>query len=204
MAPRSGCPSDSGKMERFSGMFVAAVSAVLDSPVPVLATIAAKGGGFPGRSCRHGLREPMQGSCGASNCSSTGHPILGVERDDIRSDKPPCPSKCPPDPYLSALVAQCSFDAWVDFTTHARIAPTPRQKSLHLRGNICFRLRCRSSAQLTEDTPSSCTSALTGQGAVVIISTTHSDATSAGWQIAISCLGREHLRAPAMKVQRQR
>ena len=35
-----------GKMECFSGMFVAAASAALDSPVPVLATIAAKGGGF--------------------------------------------------------------------------------------------------------------------------------------------------------------
>jgi len=35
-----------GKMECFSEAFVAAASAVLDSPVPVLAPIAAKGGGF--------------------------------------------------------------------------------------------------------------------------------------------------------------
>ena len=35
-----------GKMECFSGVFAAAASAVLDSPVSVLATIAAKGGGF--------------------------------------------------------------------------------------------------------------------------------------------------------------
>ncbi len=35
-----------GKMECFSEAFVAAASAVLDGPVPVLATIAAKGGGF--------------------------------------------------------------------------------------------------------------------------------------------------------------
>jgi len=35
-----------GKMESFSGIFVAATSSVLDSPVSVLATIAAKGGGF--------------------------------------------------------------------------------------------------------------------------------------------------------------
>ena len=35
-----------GKMECFSRAFVAAASAVLDGPVPVLATIAAKGGGF--------------------------------------------------------------------------------------------------------------------------------------------------------------
>ena len=35
-----------GKMECFSGVFMAAASAVLDSPVPVLATIATKGSGF--------------------------------------------------------------------------------------------------------------------------------------------------------------
>ena len=33
-------------MECFSGMFVAAAFTVLDSHLPVLATIAAKGGGF--------------------------------------------------------------------------------------------------------------------------------------------------------------
>jgi hypothetical protein len=119
-------------------MFVAAVSAVLDSPVPVLATIAAKGGGFLGRSCRHGLREPMQGSCGASNCSSIAHPILGVERDDIRSDKPPCPSKCPPDPYLSALVAQCSFDASVDFPDARKDCSDSETKSPSSEGKGLF------------------------------------------------------------------
>jgi nucleoside-triphosphatase len=35
-----------GKMECLSQVFVAAASRILDSPVPVLATIAAKGGGF--------------------------------------------------------------------------------------------------------------------------------------------------------------
>lgn len=35
-----------GKMECMSGVFVEAVARVLDSPVPVLATVAAKGGGF--------------------------------------------------------------------------------------------------------------------------------------------------------------
>ena len=35
-----------GKMECLSPIFVAAITRVLDGPVPVLATIAAKGGGF--------------------------------------------------------------------------------------------------------------------------------------------------------------
>ena len=35
-----------GKMECFTAVFVAAATAALDGPVPVLATIAAKGGGF--------------------------------------------------------------------------------------------------------------------------------------------------------------
>ena len=35
-----------GKMECLSGVFVEAVTRVLDSPVPILATVAAKGGGF--------------------------------------------------------------------------------------------------------------------------------------------------------------
>ena len=35
-----------GKMECLSPVFVAAITRVLDGPVPVLATIAAKGGGF--------------------------------------------------------------------------------------------------------------------------------------------------------------
>ena len=35
-----------GKMECLSPVFVEAVTRVLDGPVPVLATIAAKGGGF--------------------------------------------------------------------------------------------------------------------------------------------------------------
>jgi hypothetical protein len=34
---------------------------------------------------------------------------------------------------------------------------------------------------------------LTGQGVDVIVSTTQSDATSAVWQIAVSCSGREHI-----------
>ncbi len=39
-----------GKMESFSPVFVQAVSEALDSPVPVVATIAAKGGGFIGQA----------------------------------------------------------------------------------------------------------------------------------------------------------
>jgi nucleoside-triphosphatase len=37
-----------GKMESFSPVFVQAVAGVLDGPVPVVATIPAKGGGFIG------------------------------------------------------------------------------------------------------------------------------------------------------------
>jgi nucleoside-triphosphatase len=39
-----------GKMECFSPVFVQAVAGVLNSPVPVVATIAAKGGGFIGQA----------------------------------------------------------------------------------------------------------------------------------------------------------
>lgn len=38
-----------GKMESFSPVFVQAVAGVLDGPVPVIATVAAKGGGFIGQ-----------------------------------------------------------------------------------------------------------------------------------------------------------
>jgi len=38
-----------GKMEMFSDVFVEAATRVLDGPVPVLATIAAKGGGLIAR-----------------------------------------------------------------------------------------------------------------------------------------------------------
>jgi len=61
---------------------------------------------------------------------------------------------------------------------------------------LCWRVDHQNSL-LAHDTLSLRTSGLTGQGAVVINSTTHSDATYAGWQIAISCFGREHRRAQA-------
>lgn len=39
-------PPGCGKMECFSRLFIDATGRVLDSPVPVLATVAAKGSGF--------------------------------------------------------------------------------------------------------------------------------------------------------------
>ena len=39
-----------GKMESFSPVFLQAIAGVLDSPVPVVATIAAKGGGLVGQA----------------------------------------------------------------------------------------------------------------------------------------------------------
>jgi hypothetical protein len=45
-----------------------------------------------------------------------------------------------------------------------------------------------------QDTPSLRTTGLTSQGGVVIVSTTHSEATSSGWRIAISYRGRDPTR----------
>jgi hypothetical protein len=55
--------------------------------------------------------------------------------------------------------------------------------------SVCRSERFGAVTQPPKDTPSRCTSVLAGQGAVVINSTAHSDATYAGLQVAISCLG---------------
>ena len=77
-------------------------------------------------------------------------------------------------------------------TTCARRSISPPHVEPSCVRQSCRRpLRCPSSAQLTKDTPSSCTSGLAGLGADVIISTTYSDPINRGRGVGAKLRGSQ-------------